>query len=123
MDQRSCQSQFLLHPSGKGSCRSFSKFLQPGKAQQVLGALFALGFRDIEDLPKKVKVLPHGHIAIQAEALRQVAELLACSFHLSWQLESGHADLPAGGLKNTHHQADRSGLASAVRTDQANHFT
>ena len=81
------------------------------------------GLRDFKDLTEEFQVLLDGQVAVQAEALGQVTEMLTGFLHLCGKLVTCNADRPAGGFKRAEHQADRSGLAGSIRADQADHFS
>ena len=73
----------------------------------------------IEHLAEEIQVLGYGQVAVQAEMLRQVADMLARLLDLAGQLETRHPDTAAGRFEHAAQQAHGSGLTSAIRPNQA----
>ena len=61
-------------------------------------------------------------IAVEAEALREVADLGGDRAMLLHRIAAEHADRAGVGVQQPAQQADRGRLAGAVRPDQAEHL-
>ena len=61
-------------------------------------------------------------VAVEAEALRQVADLRGQRAMLLDRIEADDADRAGVGVQQPAQQPDRRGLAGAVRSDQAEHL-
>ena len=74
------------------------------------------------DLGEEGDVLVDGQVAVEAEALRQVADLAGDGAMLGDGIAAEHADAPGVGREQPAGQADGGRLARAVGTDQAEHL-
>ena len=74
------------------------------------------------NLGKERDVFVDREIAIQAEALREVADRLRDAQMLLYRIAIEHANRATAGLQQAAHQPDRRGLSGAIGADQAEHL-
>ncbi len=120
MDQRARQRQLLLHAPGQLVGEPAPERRELRHVEQVIAALRVV--RHIVDGGEERDVLVHGQVAVQAEALRQVAHLVGDGTVIARRVSTEHADLPLVGMDQAADRTDGGGLAGAVRTDEAEHL-
>ena len=108
--QRAGQRELLLHAARQLVGQPRAKRRELRHVEQLVAA--ALVMRDAVDLGKERDVLVNREIAIQAEALRQVADPFGQRAMLPHGVVAEHADATRVDMQQTAHQADGGGLAA-----------
>ncbi|MNH09068.1 hypothetical protein D3C79_685110 [compost metagenome] len=119
MQNRHCQRQALAQTKGQGARRLVGDSGEVEALDQLIDALGALGFGQVEQAGMQGQVLPGAELAIQRETLRHEADPLACG-----QVAGVHrATQQAGAALAGRHQAGEhfhgGGLAATVGTQEA----
>ena len=122
MQQGAHQRQLLLHAAGEIRGLALAERLHARHAEQALDQRLALGLRDPEQVGVEVHVLVDREIAVESEALGHVADLILDGVELASHVVACHPGLAFGGIQQAAQQAQRGGLAGAIRTDQAEDF-
>ena len=114
------ESELLLHAAGQPIGQARSKL---GELRDLEQPLAPRGVVDnAVDLGEERDVLVDAEIAVQAEALRQVADLGCDRAVLLHRIVAGHADGAAVGMQQAAQQPDARRLAGAVRADEPEHL-
>ncbi len=120
MHERADERELLLHAARQlireptAKARELRHLEQPVAARVVVVQPV--------DLCEEGDVLVDAEIAVEAEPLRQIADLRGDATVRPQRIEPEHADRPAIGAQQAAQQADRRRLAGAVGTDQAEHL-
>ena len=123
VDQGTGQGEFLLHTAGEPIGAAVAELGQAGEVQQALGPCAPLRSVHLVQVGEEGQVLIDAEVAVQAELLRHVADAGLDGLRLGAQVVAQHLGPAGGDIEQASQQAQRGGLARAVRPHQAKELT
>ena len=121
MYERTGERELLLHAAGQLIGPTRTKGRQLGHREQLIAPRPVIPHT--VQFGEEGDVLVNGEIAVQAEALREVADLSRDGPVLAHGIVAEHAHLAAIGVQEAAHHADQGGLTRAVGTNQPEHVS
>ena len=123
MNERTDQSKFLLHATGKFSGKPLAEFVHSRRLQQLRRTLFALGFFHSEQVRIEANVFLDAEVFVKPKALRHVAEVVLGAFGVAHHVRTGNTGFTLIGRHDAREHAKGRRFAGAIRTDQAEDFS
>ena len=120
MNQRAGQRQLLLHAARELIGETAAKLRELGHVEQAIAAPDEIA--DAVDLREERDVLVDAQVAVQREALREVADRAGDVAMLLHRILAEHADRARVDMQQPADRADRRRLAGAVGTNQPEHL-
>ena len=120
VDERAGERELLLHAAGELVRETRAERGQLRYLQEAITSRFVVS--DAVDFGEEGNVLVNAQVAVQREALREVANHSGDVPMLRDGVPAHDPDRPGVDVEQPAERADRCCLSRAVRTDQAEHF-
>ena len=119
MDEHAGEAEPLLHAAGESADERAFLFAEADELQHVVHRLLALRGRDLVTRAEEVEILGHLHVLVHAEEVGHVADDVAHGVGIAHDVVAEDECLSGGGREEGGEDAERGGLARAVRADEA----
>ena len=118
VDERARHRQHLAHPAGKFAGHGVPFFFQIGQVQQTREPLRQFISRHPAGAGEKANVFFDGQVAIEAETLRDVAELISHLVAVAPDIHARDLRPAAAGMNQSTQHPDRRRLARAICAEE-----
>src|SRR5262249_36468959 len=117
--QRVRDGELLPHPAGEGACRPIAERGECRALEQLPRARGELRLRQAVESGREAQVLEHRELAVEAEALRHVADAGLQLGHVGGEIVAEDAGLTRPYLEKTRDRAEERRLPGPVWPDDA----